>query len=265
MNRPIALLTDFGTRDHYVGSLKAVILKINAKAVIFDITHEVKPQNIREGAFILNSVYPLLPEHSIVVAVVDPGVGSMRQAVCVKTKSGYLIGPNNGIFSLALADEKNFETRVIQNDRYFHKPVSATFHGRDIFAPAAAWLSKKNVFRSFGPVIHKIHRLCLSDVVQSHRFVKGSVVHIDRFGNAITNILRAKVRPLQSSKVLNILVQGRFKAELKPSFSIGKRGALIALWNSGDLLELAVREDSAEKMYGLKLGDSVSIQFHRSR
>ena len=120
MNRPIALLSDFGLKDHYVGSIKSVILKINPKAIIFDITHEVRPQNIREAAFLLYSVSPVLPKGTIVVAVVDPGVGSMRQALCIKTNKGFFIGPNNGIFSMVLNNEDHFEARVLANDRYFH-------------------------------------------------------------------------------------------------------------------------------------------------
>ncbi len=140
MNRPIALLTDFGLTDHYVGSLKSVILGINPKAVIFDLTHEIRPQNIREGAYILNEIYKYLPKGAIVVAVVDPGVGSRREAICVETNRGYLLAPNNGLLSMALRHEK-YKARKITNDQYFLKPVSSTFHGRDIFSPCAARLS----------------------------------------------------------------------------------------------------------------------------
>lgn len=260
MNRPIALLTDFGLKDHYVGSIKAVILKINPKAVIFDITHELKPQNIREGAFVLRSVYPVLPKGTIVAAVVDPGVGSMRQALCVKTRKGYLIGPNNGIFSMVLKDEKKFEVRAIENDRFFHKPVSSTFHGRDIFSPSAAWLSKKEVFRSFGPPLHAIHTLPIPEVIQKPDSIKGEIVYIDRFGNAITNISKTVAARLWGKKDFAIFVKGKYKVRLKPFFGAGTRGELIAVWNSGDLLELAVREDSAEKLFHLKIGESVLIR-----
>src|SRR3989338_3696867 len=106
MARPIALLTDFGLKDHYVGSLKGVILSINPRAVILDVTHDIRPQNIREGAFVLQAVYSVLPKGTIVVVVVDPGVGSARQAICVKTRRGFLLAPNNGILSMVLAEEK---------------------------------------------------------------------------------------------------------------------------------------------------------------
>lgn len=264
MNRPIGLLTDFGLRDHYVGSLKAVILGINPKAVIFDITHDVRPQNIREAAFILHSVYPVFPKGSVVVAVVDPGVGSMRQALCIKTSRGFLIGPNNGLFSMILRDETKFEVRAIANDRYFHKPVSSTFHGRDIFSPAAAWLSRKDIFKSLGPIVHKLHSIQVPKAFRTNHSIKGEIIHMDHFGNAMTNISKIQFPSLAKMKETAILVKGKQHASVKPFFSAGGRGTLIAVWNSGNLLELAVKEDSAEKLFGLKIGDSVAIRLPRS-
>ena len=261
MTRPIALLTDFGLKDHYVGSLKGVILKINPKAVIFDISHDVRPQNIREGAFILNSVYSVLPKGTIVVAVVDPGVGSRRQALCVKTSRGFLIAPNNGVLSMVLANERSFETRAIVNERFFHKPVSTTFHGRDIFAPSAAWLSKKDVFRSFGPVVRNIHTLAISKVTRNGRALKGEIIHIDRFGNAITNISKAEHHMPAKVREICVARKGGQRVLLKDFFSAGARGELIAVWNSGNLLEFAVKDDSAEKRYGLKIGDPVAVTY----
>jgi len=263
MNRPIALLTDFGLRDHYVGSLKAVILGINPKAVIFDITHDIHPQNIREGAFILHSVYSVLPKGSIVVAIIDPGVGSLRQALCIKTSRGFLIGPNNGLFSMVLRDEVRYEARAIINDRYFHKPVSSTFHGRDVFSPSGAWLSKKDVFKSFGPVIRKLHSLQIPKAFRTDHSVKGEIIHMDHFGNAMTNISKAQFPSLIKAKDAPVVIKGRQHASIKPFFSAGGRHALIAVWNSGNLLELAVKEDSAEKLFGLKIGDSVVIRLSR--
>jgi len=263
MNRPIALLTDFGFKDHYVGSLKAVILGINPKAVLFDITHDVRPQNIREGAFILYSVYSVLPKGSIVVAVIDPGVGSMRQALCIKVSHGFLIGPNNGLFSMVLRDEVEYEARAIVNDRYFRKPVSSTFHGRDIFSPSAAWLSKKDVFKSFGPIVHKLHSLQIPKAVRTNRSIKGEIIHMDHFGNAITNISKVQFPSVAKMKEGSIVVKGKQHASVKPFFSAGGRAALIAVWNSGDLLELAVKDNSAEKCFGLKIGDPVEIQTGR--
>lgn len=260
MNRPIALLTDFGLKDHYAGSLKGIILGINPRATIFDITHDVRPQNIREGAFVLLGVYASLPKGTVVVGVVDPGVGSERQAICVKTAKGYLVAPNNGLLTTALDSERAYEVRKIENDRYFRKPVSSTFHGRDIFAPVAAWLSRKDVFGSLGPRMECIHRIHIPKSTTSHSSVKGEIVYMDRFGNAMTNISRSEIKKMVRSGGVDILIKAKKRVPLKPFFSAGGPGALIAVWNSGDFLELAVREDSAEEKFDLKVGDPVIVR-----
>ena len=253
MNRPIALLTDFGLTDYYVGSLKSVILNINPKAVIFDLSHEIRPQNIREGAYILNAIYPYLPQGTIVVAVIDPGVGSRRDAICIETDRGFLLGPDNGILSMAVR-YGSYKTRKLLNDKFFLKPVSTTFHGRDIFSPAAAYLSQRNVFKSFGPIVEHINILKLSQPAINKSAVKGEVVYIDRFGNAMTNI---SLKEIQWNN-FSIQVEGQ-KIPLRPFFSAGKEKELFAVWNSSQILELAVFNNSAEKLHKLKLGDVIEI------
>lgn len=259
MNHPIALLTDFGLEDHYVGSLKGVILKINRRATIFDITHDIAPQNIRQAAFVLKAAYPALPGGAIITAVVDPGVGSARQAICIKTTKGYLIGPNNGIFSMILREEEKYEVRAITNDRYFHQPVSSTFHGRDIFAPAAAWLSKGDIFKILGSRVREVHQFRIPEPKRKANVLQGEIIYTDHFGNAITNINSCLLERKPKAANISIVVKGKYRADLKPFFSVGKLGKLIAVWNSGDLLELAIREDSAEKLFGLQVGDLVEV------
>jgi len=254
LNRPIALLTDFGLTDHYVGSLKSVILNINPKAVIFDLTHEVHPQNIREGAYILSAIYHYLPQGTIVVAVVDPGVGSRRDALCIETDRGFLMGPDNGILSMAVGHQK-YRVRKLTHDKYFLKPVSSTFHGRDIFSSCAAHLSKRNIFNSFGPTVEKIYALDVPKPVVKGNSVKGEIVYIDRFGNAMTNIGLKEIKRVNSFSVL----VGEQKISIKPFFGAGKDKELIAVWNSSQALELAVFNNSAEKLHGLKLGDSIEL------
>ena len=251
MNRPIALLTDFGSSDHYAGSIKSVILSINPKAVIFDITHEIRPHHVREGAYILNAVFRFLPKNCIVVGVVDPEVGSDRTALCIKATDRFFLGPDNGLFSLALKDQ-SFETRRITNDRFFLKPVSSTFHGRDIFSPCAAQLSTKNIFTDFGPLVTDIKHLNFSSPRKSENKISGEIVYVDRFGNAMTNISKG------SSSNISVKFSGR-QVPLKPFFSAGRPGELIALWNSGQILELAVYNDSAERIHHLKIGDLVEV------
>ena len=259
MNRPIALLTDFGTKDHFVGSLKGVILGINPSAIIFDITHEVRPQNIWDGAFVLYSVYSYVPNGTIIVAVVDPGVGSERRAICVKTDKCFLLAPDNGLLNMVIRDEKKFEARKIVNDRYFRKPVSNTFHGRDIFAPTAAYLSERNIFQSLGPIVRDIHRLRIPEPQDTKTGMTGEVLYIDRFGNVMTNISKSFLGRTFNSKKIRILVKNKFHAQMKLLFCEGASGELIALWNSTGLLELAVKNDSAEKEFKLKVGDPVTV------
>jgi len=254
LNRPIALLTDFGLTDHYVGSLKSVILSINPKAVIFDLTHDIRPQNIREGAYILDAIFPFLPKGTVVVAVVDPGVGSRREAICIEAGDNYLLGPDNGLLTMAAANTKH-KARKLTNEKFFLKTISSTFHGRDIFSPCAAHLSKRNIFNSFGPVVNHIHQLDFPKANVSGGRVKGEIVYIDRFGNAMTNISSSLIRNKESVSVKT----GKHTVPMKPFFSAGAHQELFAIWNSSQTLELAVYQHSAEKLHGLKLGDAVEV------
>ena len=258
----IALLTDFGWDDHYVASLKGVILSINPNAVIADISHSVRPQNVRDGAFLLREVYPHFPEGTIFVAVVDPGVGSSRRALCVQTSRGFLIGPDNGLLSLALRHENKFEAREIVNERYFLKPVSATFHGRDIFAPVAAHLSKRNIFVSLGPRLKTIQQIPFPAAKKTRNGIVGEIVYLDRFGNAMTNISKeifgSRVSAL--SRRVQIHVKSLCLYGICEYFGEGKVNELMAVWNSSGLLELAVPNGSAEEQFRLSITDSVRLE-----
>jgi len=260
-SRPIALLTDFGVKDHYVGSIKGVILRINPNAVIFDITHEVRPQQVNEAAFILNSVYRYVPKETVFVVVVDPGVGSKRKAVCIKTQNAFLIGPDNGVFTHVLSNEKKVEMRLITNDRYFVKPVSSTFHGRDIFAAVAGHLSCRDIFKSLGPKVAKLRQIHLLKAVHQKNGVRGQVVYIDRFGNAITNIRYDMLSHGPLSERLRITLRNNFRVEERPFFGVARSGELFALWNSNQYLELAVKNDSAEQKFKIKVGDLVCLNY----
>ena len=150
----IALLTDFGTKDYFVGAMKGVILGINENAGIIDITHEIEPQNISEASFTLRACYKNFPSHTIFVAIVDPGVGSKRRAILVETEDYFFIAPDNGLLSFVFNESEDFTVYEITNEKFFYHPVSKTFHGRDIFAPCAAHLSKKMLPSEFGKEIN---------------------------------------------------------------------------------------------------------------
>lgn len=258
MNIPIALLTDFGIRDHYVGSIKGVIASINPRAVVLDVTHAIRPQNIGEAAFLLAAVYPYLPAKTVCVVVVDPGVGSHRRAICVQTSRGFLVGPDNGVFTHVLLKEPKCVIRQIQNDRYFRKPVSSTFHGRDVFSPVGAHLSRRNIFRSLGPVISNVHMLPVQNPVLKKDKLTGELIYIDHFGNAFSNISKADIGRLRIKSPIRI---GRSQsATLVTHFGGGAHGKLIAVWNSIGLLEFALRDGSAENKFKLKVGDPVQLE-----
>src|SRR5262245_32283700 len=184
----ITLTTDFGTRDWFVGTMKGVILGIKPRARVVDITHEIAPGDIRGGAFALMASCRYFPKGTLHVAVVDPGVGSRRRAIAVRTANSILIGPDNGVLSWALRGETIQSIRQLENRRYFLEPVSRTFHGRDIFAPVAAHLSRGVALERLGRELHDLVRLPWPEPVKQREEIRGEIVYIDRFGNAITNI-----------------------------------------------------------------------------
>ena len=251
----IALLTDFGLTDHYVAVMKGSMLSVNPNAVIIDICHAIKPQAIREGAFILKEAYSSFPKGTIFVAVVDPGVGSNRRALCIQTSRGYLIGPDNGVLALALESETDYVIREIQNDQYFRKPVSATFHGRDIFGPTAAWLTKENIFTKMGPVLQNIQKLPMTKAHLEADSIVGEIIYVDHFGNALTNIPRKMVKTGKKQ----VRVRSVQLKKICGFFSEGEAGKLMAVWNSSEVLELAVPNGSAAVKFGLKTGDKVRV------
>ncbi|HUK81543.1 MAG TPA: SAM-dependent chlorinase/fluorinase, partial [Verrucomicrobiae bacterium] len=198
----IALTTDFGSSDWFVGSMKGVILGINPQVTIVDLTHEIPAGDIRAGAFALAASYKCFPRLTVHCAVVDPGVGSERAPIAVKSADYFFVGPDNGVLSYALAQEKVREVRRLDNDEYFRKPVSHTFHGRDIFAPAAAHLSNGVPMNSLGSEVNEFVRVAWPQVNIDGGVTHGQVIYIDRFGNCITNI---------SSVASNVRVAGRIE------------------------------------------------------
>ena len=254
MTQTIVLLTDFGTRDAYAGLLKAVITSIYPQANILDLTHGIEPLNIEQGACVLYDSYRYYPSGSIFVCVVDPGVGTKRKIIAAK-KDGYtFIGPDNGLLSLVLAGGKS-EIRSLENPEFFLKrDHSATFHGRDIMAPAAARLAKNPAaFRQLGPQIVKIRPLEIPRPEKSKNKIAGAILYFDHYGNAITNILQTgKWKPASVS------LKGKSLGSLRRTYGEGPQ-TLCAVINSASRLELALPGGSAFKKYGLKKGDSVTV------
>src|SRR5436190_10675493 len=185
----ITLLTDFGTQDYFVGAMKGVILSRNPHAQIVDITHDIPPQDIQAGAFNLLSTYRDFPPGTIHVAVVDPGVGSDRRAIIVDCADRLFVGPDNGLFGWICEREGQWRAFGVDNDRFFRRPISNTFHGRDIFAPVAAALSLGHEPDEFGSESDDIvHLESLKPNIIDKQTIEARIIHIDRFGNCVTNL-----------------------------------------------------------------------------
>lgn len=258
MTTIITLTTDFGTDDGFVGSVKGVILSINPGASIVDISHTVNPYDILGGAFVLYQAYSYFPENTIHIAVVDPGVGSKRQAIIIETDKHTFVGPNNGIFSLVLKNEKPKKIISLTNEEYFLNDVSNTFHGRDIFAPVAARLSLGETVSNFGDELEKIEIANWGEPLRIENRLEGTVLHIDRFGNLITNISAEDIFSFSKESSIQIQVGEKTIKGLSKTYSDAKKGEPIALISSINLLEIACNMDSAQSLIGInKLGKVV--------
>ena len=255
----ITLTTDFGLADWFAATMKGVILSIQPKAHIVDMTHNIHAGDIRAGAFALAAGCRFFPKTTIHVAVIDPGVGSERQAIAVRTSDYFFVGPDNGVLSLALAGENIKAIHRITNERLFLHPISNTFHGRDIFAPVAAHLSKGLHVRSLGPATKSFVRLSQSKLRRHAGSISGEIVYIDRFGNAITNIGAAALSfRLDGSS--EVFVKRRSLCFLGPFYQAVPHGKPVAVRGSSGFLEIAVNGCSAEKRLQLKIGDEVTVR-----
>ena len=256
----ISLLTDFGLEDNFVGVMKAVILKINPSVTLVDICHNIKPQDIREAAFLLRSSYKFFPSGTVHLVVVDPGVGSRRKKILVKTKDYFFVGPDNGVLALALKDDEPLKIIEITNERYFLKRVCDTFHGRDIFAPVAAYLSKGIEPENFGKQINSYSPLELPQPKLKGNQLIGEIIYIDHFGNIITDIDRETFKNFIRNKKFKIFIKGKIIDKLSHSYSEGQRQEPLVLIDSFDFLEIAINSHSASKYLRASQGDIVNIK-----
>ncbi len=255
----VALITDFGTHDWFVGTMKGVIYTINPSALIVDISHHIAQGDIRAAAFCLLSSYRSFPKNSVFIVVVDPGVGSDRKGIVAK-KSDYLfVGPDNGILSFVLADRSNHaKVFEIEKDRYYRKPVSNTFHGRDIFSPVGAHLSKGLSPSHVGRKLNKWVSLHLPEVEISKEGVLGEILYIDRFGNAFTNITAETLRQYDNESCF-VFIKDRKPIPLCKYYSQVKNKEALALINSAGHLEIAINNGNAAQFLDLSVGSEVRI------
>ncbi|MDH7498804.1 MAG: SAM-dependent chlorinase/fluorinase [candidate division NC10 bacterium] len=261
--RPITLLTDFGQADPYVGIMKGVILGILPQACIIDLCHDLPSYDIEEAAFLIQAAHPYFPPGSIHVVVVDPGVGGPRRPLLVTTERCFFIAPDNGVLSYIFERGGFRRAFEIAATHYFLSPQSSTFHGRDIFAPVAAYLSKGIEVESFGPQIHDPVRIPLSlPQWKGEGTLSGKVAHIDRFGNLITNIGQQdliRLDPKGSWSQATVKMEGIEIKGVKSFYGQGERGKLEAIVGSTDHLEIFVNQGNASLISGRKKGDEVVV------
>jgi S-adenosylmethionine hydrolase len=252
----ITLTTDFGAGDWFVGAMKGVILEINPRTTIVDISHGITAGEIRAGAFALASSFRFFPKGTVHVAVVDPGVGSRRRGIVVETARYSFVGPDNGVLSWALAQERIKGIHALENEAFFRRPVSQTFHGRDIFGPVAAHLSLGLAPGKLGPRTKKLVRLPWPQTRVSKGRIDGEILHIDGFGNAITNL---DVKALAGNR-WDVFLGRRRICRVERFYQAVAPGRPVAVPGSTGFLEIAVNGGNAARKLGLRIGVRVSLR-----
>ncbi len=261
---PLAIITDFGYRDHYVGAMKGVIASIAPDTPVIDITHGIPAQSIVAGAIALRESWRYFPPRTIFLAVIDPGVGTARAPIAIETRSGArLVGPDNGVLWLAASEAGIKRIVKLTSTRHRLTSVSATFHGRDIFAPAAAHLSRGTPLASLGPSLRSIEKLELPRPVQSSRELRGEVIYVDSFGNLVSNIDRdgaAQFKACFRDKTVSVRIKRVTAAiPIVEAYAAVPKGAPLAIFSSFGLLEVALRDGNAAMQFGAGPGSSLSL------
>ena len=254
----ITLTTDFGYRDPFVGIMKGVIAGINPNARVIDLSHDIPPQDIMAGALVLRHSVPYFPAGAIHIAVIDPGVGSARRPLLLEYDGSYFVGPDNGVLSLALAGKQPARIIHLSNSTYHLQPVSATFHGRDTFAPVAAYLSLGVAAVAFGESVESFVRLKLPAPLRAARRINGEIIYIDGFGNLFTNISERDLTGFTADKLVISLRDATIRG-LAVNYAAAVEGELVALVNSWGLLEIALYKGSARQRTAAQIGDKVEI------
>jgi S-adenosylmethionine hydrolase len=251
MRPVIALLSDFGTRDHYAGTMKGVMLGICPDATLVDVTHDITAHDVLEGALQLAATYRFFPAGTIFLVVVDPGVGSARRGIAAEAGDYRFVAPDNGVLTLALRETPPKRVVELSERRYARPTVTRTFEGRDRFAPAAAWLAKGTQLAALGRTVTDYHRLEVPDLVSTAESLRGVVVHVDRFGNLVTNIDRRAFEAFARAGQVRITAGDRPVARLVSTYAEIAAGEVCALFGSSDHLELAANADRASDLLGL--------------
>jgi S-adenosylmethionine hydrolase len=253
-----ALLTDFGTADWYVGSMKGVMLGIDPTIRIVDITHGVPAGDILGGALALLSSYRYFPAGTVFVVVVDPGVGSERRGIVAAAGGYFFVGPDNGVLSPALARAEAPRAHAIENDRYTRPEVGATFHGRDVFAPVAAHLCSDPALERFGPRVDDPVGLSWPEPTETDGGIRGEIIHVDAFGNAITSIEAGRLGRFEPGEA-TVGCSSRGAIPLRDYYRQVGEGEPLALVGSSGLMEISVNRGNAARILNLARGDVVEV------
>lgn len=259
-NPIITLTTDYGTNDHLVGTLKGVILKINPDVTIVDITHHVTPFDLLDGALSIGAAYSYFPARTIHIIVVDPGVGTERRPLLATSENQYFVAPDNGVLSLIYERDPNVVVRHANVEHYYLQPVSKTFHGRDVFAPIAAWLAKSGQTASMGEVIEDYKKFAMPRPKAANGLMKGIVMRVDAFGNLVTNFRPEDIsEAARKAGKVDLAVGTHTVARLVETFALGNAGEPIAYVGSSGYVEIAVNKGNAARTLALGRGAHVTL------
>lgn len=255
--RTIALLTDFGLRDHYVGVMKGVILSVHPAARIVDLSHEIASQDVTAAYFFLQNVYRYFPLGTLFVAVVDPGVGTERAVIGVEAGKRLFLAPDNGLLGFLDRSEEIRRIVRVDNPRYFLRPVSNTFHGRDIFAPVAGHLSRGVDLGRMGKETRSLVRLSMPLPKANRGAILGEVISVDRFGNLVTNIPADQI---PKGRAARVIVGTRCLGKVCTTYASRRPGQALAYPGSGGSLEIAVNRGNAARKLGIGIGAAVTVR-----
>jgi len=260
--RIITLLTDFGSEDYFVGAMKGVILTRSPKSVLVDITHAIPPQDVRAAAFTLSGAYSYFPVGSIHLAVVDPGVGSHRRPILIEAAAHLFVGPDNGLFNLVLEQVPTARIRHLTNTAYFLPNPSSTFHGRDIFAPVAAALAEGILPEDLGPTIQDPVRFeMMRYETMADGALIGRIIHVDHFGNCVTNLPSSRLLPLPAARPFYFRVKEFQIRKLAVSYAEGasQPDMPLLVCGSAGFLEISLPSTSAARVLGISAGEPVRL------
>lgn len=253
----ITLLTDFGADSPYVAEMKGAILAVHRLATIVDLTHSVSPQNIRQGAYLLDRTYRSFPQGTVHVGVVDPGVGSQRKIIAAEINGQTFVLPDNGLLSVVAQDIEPTQLREVANQQLWRDEVSCTFHGRDVMGPVGAYLAAGGLFAEVGPPLDGLTRFALPIVSRLSGVLCGEVTYADSFGNLVTNLRRSDVA---GDEIVSVQIDGREVGQPASTYSERSPGSPIAVWGSSGQLEISIVGGSASAWLGGAWEGKVKIE-----